>query len=530
MYSVAPIKLQVGPKVLWFDPNGLEIHEGDSVIVTTKRGREYGIATSDILEVSDALIEELKSPLQPVERLATPEDEERVAELEAQGSDALAVFKEMVEETEVDMHPVLVEFLFDGDKAVFYFESEERVDFRELVRKLAAHFHVRVDMRQIGVRDGAAIIGGLGHCGQELCCKRLGGEFSPVTIRMAKEQNLSLNPQKISGACGRLMCCLRYEFEAYKEFNARAPKLNAKIETPEGEMRVSEVNVPSETIILTDEEGKTYRIPLADFDQPEEGRRPHKVGEEAFERYSKASVLTTLEIGSTSAVETVEFATDAALAQRGKRSRKTDGTTVDQAAASRDEATREPTRRRRRRKSSTALATESSAKDIAKVPPRELSRRRVRPGQKASGLAGIGEEVQMSTASRTSSQSDTCTTEEQSGMRAERSSRGHRKARTRSAERTTQKNESKKPRDRQTGNQASRAQSASSTSRKKVDRVKPDRQKQRSSERSQTAASAQAQQKPQQAGQAPKPESSNHRKSRRRTHTTGTGKASHADK
>lgn len=510
MYSVAPIKLQVGPKVLWFDPNGLEIHEGDSVIVTTKRGREFGIATSDILEVSDELIEELKSPLQPVERLATPEDEERVAELEIQGNDALVVFKEMVEETDIDMHPVMVEFLFDGDKAVFYFESEERVDFRELVRKLAAHFHVRVDMRQIGVRDGAAIIGGLGHCGQELCCKRLGGEFSPVTIRMAKEQNLSLNPQKISGSCGRLMCCLRYEFEAYKEFNARAPKLNAKVETPEGDMRVSEVNVPSEMITLTDEEGKTYRIPLAEFDEPEEGRRPHKVGEAAFERHANVSVLSSLEPSTPSAVETVEFAEDAVLAQRGKRSRKTDGTTIEQATAGRDES-REPSRRRRRRKTNAVVAVGSTLKDLAKVPPHELSHRRVRPGQKASGLAGISEEA---SASRDRDEKRT--------ERTERPTRARRKARTRSNEHI-ECSERTENGERKTDKRSSREDQTQTQTRKKSDRSRQRAPQKNSSPRQSQRQARQTTQT------APKPAGDTHRKSRRRTHTTGTGKASHAD-
>ena len=515
MYSVAPIKLQVGPKVLWFDPNGLDIHEGDSVIVTTKRGREFGIATSDILEVSDELIEELNSPLQPVERLATPEDEARVADLEIQGNEALVVFKEMVEETDIDMHPVMVEFLFDGDKAVFYFESEERVDFRELVRKLAAHFHVRVDMRQIGVRDGAAIIGGLGHCGQELCCKRLGGEFSPVTIRMAKEQNLSLNPQKISGACGRLMCCLRYEFEAYKEFNVRAPKLNAKVETPEGAMRVSEVNVPSEMITLTDEEGKTYRIPLAEFDEPEEGRRPHKVGKAAFERHANVSVLSSLETSTPSAVETVEFAEDVALAQRGKRSRKTDGTTLEQATAGRDE-NREPSRKRRRRKTNAVIAADNSTKDLAKVPPHELSRRRVRPGQKASGLAGNNDNVE--------------TIRERDEKQKERSTRSHRKVRTRSTERVERTDNT----ERKTDKRSSRGVQTQPSARRKSDRAKQRAPQKSSSPRqsqrqAQQLASQQPLQKSTAGTQTPKPVGDSHRKSRRRTHTTGTGKASHAD-
>ena len=143
--------------------------------------------------MSDDLVKDLKSPLKEVVRLATPEDMDKVRELEEKSAQKHSVRSKMLAlESNKDMHPVLVEYLFEGDKAVFYFEAEERIDFRELVRKLASYFHVRVDMRQIGVRDGARIIGGLGHCGQELCCTRFGGEFSPVSIRMAKEQNLSL--------------------------------------------------------------------------------------------------------------------------------------------------------------------------------------------------------------------------------------------------------------------------------------------------------------------------------------------------
>ena len=227
MVRVTPIKLQAGTRVLWFDPAEYTVCAGDRVIVSTERGSEFGVATSDIMEVSDELIEQLKSPLKPVLRIADEADIERAEELRQKGEEALATFKELAAEASDQMRPVMVEFLFDGDKAVFYFESEERIDFRDLVRKLASVFHVRVDMRQIGVRDGARMIGGLGHCGQELCCARMGGEFSPVSIRMAKEQNLSLNPQKISGCCGRLMCCLRYEYEAYKEVNSRAPKVGA---------------------------------------------------------------------------------------------------------------------------------------------------------------------------------------------------------------------------------------------------------------------------------------------------------------
>lgn len=314
MVRVAPIKLQVGPKVLWFDPTDLDIHAGDDCIVNTSRGLEYGVATSDVLEVSDDLVASLKSPLKTVERLATPEDMEKVKELERKSDEALGAFKEIVLESNKDMHPVLVEYLFEGDKAVFYFEAEERVDFRELVRKLASYFHVRVDMRQIGVRDGARIIGGLGHCGQELCCKRFGGEFSPVSIRMAKEQNLSLNPQKISGVCGRLMCCLRYEYETYKEFNSRAPKMGAKIETPEGIAKVTDINVPSEQISVRLEDGTVLKIPLEDFEVPDQGRRPHKISEEVFEQYMQKSQFDAM--GGAGLVDVVNFSGEDIVAAR----------------------------------------------------------------------------------------------------------------------------------------------------------------------------------------------------------------------
>ncbi len=283
MVRVSPINLAYNPKTLWFDPGDIDVRKNDPVIVDTARGREFGRAVDDIIEVSEQAIEDLKTPLKSVLRIATPEDIERAAELEAQGREALPIFKALAAESNEDMHPVSVEFLFDGDKAIFYFEAEERIDFRDLVRKLAAHFRVRIDMRQIGVRDEARIIGGLGHCGQELCCKRLGGEFCPVSIRMAKEQDLSLNPQKISGLCGRLMCCLRYEYDAYRDFKSRAPKLNATIETPAGDAKVIELDVPREVIKLQVEEEKPVKVPLSEFDTPPEGTKPHRVGQEAWD-------------------------------------------------------------------------------------------------------------------------------------------------------------------------------------------------------------------------------------------------------
>ena len=247
------------------------------------RGVEFGHAAGDVFEIDEDQVKKLKSPLKPVKRIATPEDVERAAEMERLGREALPIFKEMAAEANKDMHPVSVEYLLEGDKAVFYFEAEERVNFRELVRKLASRFHVRVNMRQIGVRDEARMVGGLGHCGQELCCARLGGEFCPVSIRMAKEQDLSLNPQKISGVCGRLMCCLRYEFDAYKDFKSRAPKQNATVKTPDGPAKVVDLDVPREVVSVRLEGEKPVRVPLSAFDAPEEGSRPNTIGQEAWD-------------------------------------------------------------------------------------------------------------------------------------------------------------------------------------------------------------------------------------------------------
>lgn len=323
MVRVTPIKLQAGTKVLWFDPAEHNVCAGDHVIVSTERGSEFGVATADIMEVSDELVAQSKSPLKPVLRIADEDDIERARELQQKGEEALSTFKELAAETSDQMRPVMVEFLFDGDKAVFYFESEERIDFRDLVRKLAGVFHVRVDMRQIGVRDGARMIGGIGHCGQELCCARMGSEFSPVSIRMAKEQNLSLNPQKISGSCGRLMCCLRYEYEAYKEVNARAPKNGAKIEIPEGFAKVIEINVPLERITLQLEDGKTFKVPLSEMEVVGEGKRPNRISEEVFEKYASTDPFALFQSASaTSDLEVSSFTAEDKLADPKARPMK----------------------------------------------------------------------------------------------------------------------------------------------------------------------------------------------------------------
>lgn len=280
MHRIAPVNLPYNLKTLWFDPGDLEIRAGDKLVCRTTRGLELGVAADDVFEVDDEAVSGLKSPLLPVERIATEEDERQAQEMERLASEAMPVFRRLARETNEEMHPVSVEYMLDGDKAIFYFEAEDRIDFRDLVRKLASEFHVRIDMRQIGVRDEARIVGGIAHCGQIVCCKRLGGEFKPVSIRMAKDQDLSLNPQKISGLCGRLMCCLRYENAAYREFKQKAPKMDAVVKTPAGEGKVVEHDVPRELVAVKVEGDKPVKLPLSAFSFPE-GDRKHAVADPA---------------------------------------------------------------------------------------------------------------------------------------------------------------------------------------------------------------------------------------------------------
>lgn len=274
------VKLRFAPKTLLFDPVGTVPEEGDSVIVETERGIEIGLVVQAPHDVERSA---LSAPLKPIMRVADEEDLKYSDELTLKEKEAMPVFRELVESYKLDMKPIDVEYLFGGDKVVFYFVSEERVDFRDLVKDLASRFRARIDMRQVGVRDEARMVGGLGHCGEQLCCVRFGGEFQPVSIRMAKEQDLPLNPLKISGLCGRLMCCLRYEFDAYKDYKSRAPKRGAIIETPLGLAKVSELNTPRETVGMKFEDGRRVTVPLAGMECGKGTGCPCRVSREVLE-------------------------------------------------------------------------------------------------------------------------------------------------------------------------------------------------------------------------------------------------------
>lgn len=296
MPQVVSVRFRYNPKPLWFDPQGKLYEPGAEVLVETERGREVGHILDPAIEATDKQIDKLKSPLKPVVRALNDLDYEHLDALEEKGKSAMPYFRERVEHYKLDIKPVEVQYLFSGERAIFYFSSEERVDFRELVRDLAQHFHVRIDMRQIGARDEAKELGGIAHCGEEFCCTRFGGEFQPVSIRMAKEQDLPLNPTKISGVCGRLMCCLRYEYDAYKDFKKRAPKTGTIVDTPLGEAVISGYNTPSETMELKLEDGNRFRVPLAEMNcqKGKEGCTRCSVSHETVERCASRNIQLVL--------------------------------------------------------------------------------------------------------------------------------------------------------------------------------------------------------------------------------------------
>ena len=245
MTKVIGVRFKENGKSYYFNPKDLDIKENDNVIVETVRGLEFGKVVFIGKEVNE---EELSNPLKDVIRVATAEDEKKHEENIAKAKDALKICEEKVKKHKLDMKLIDVEYTFDNSKIIFYFSAEGRIDFRELVKDLATVFRTRIELRQIGVRDEAKLLGGLGHCGREFCCHKFLCDFQPVSIKMAKDQGLSLNPTKISGACGRLMCCLSYEQQVYEEKLKRVPKVGAIVETPMGKGTVVSASVLKEKI------------------------------------------------------------------------------------------------------------------------------------------------------------------------------------------------------------------------------------------------------------------------------------------
>ncbi|WP_066871114.1 PSP1 domain-containing protein [Clostridium mediterraneense] len=235
MIKVVGIRFKKAGKIYYFDPSDLNIKKGDYVVVETARGIEFGECVIYNKEISES---EIISPLKKVIRVATEEDKDSHLVNKSKEKDAFSICEEKIQKHNLDMKLIDVEYTFDNNKVIFYFTADGRVDFRDLVKELATIFKTRIELRQIGVRDEAKVVGGLGPCGRPLCCSSFLGEFTSVSIKMAKEQNLSLNPTKISGVCGRLMCCLNYEQENYEEVRKKLPKVGSIVETVDGKGEV----------------------------------------------------------------------------------------------------------------------------------------------------------------------------------------------------------------------------------------------------------------------------------------------------
>ena len=259
MTEIISVKFKENGRAYSFDPAGITAEIGESVIVETQNGTEMGTVSAANHEVDNGAI---VKPLRKVLRKATEKDMARRDENKRKEKEAFGLCEELVSAHKLDMKLVDVEYSFDAGKIVFFFTSDGRVDFRELVKDLASRFHTRIELRQIGVRDEAKMLGGLGICGRPYCCKQFLNDFQPVSIKMAKEQGLSLNPTKISGSCGRLMCCLKYEQDAYEYLNSLTPGVGATVKTPEGNAVVTDANLMTGylTVRLTDSDSMPFKI------------------------------------------------------------------------------------------------------------------------------------------------------------------------------------------------------------------------------------------------------------------------------
>jgi cell fate regulator YaaT (PSP1 superfamily) len=263
-YNVVGVRFKQAGKIYYFDPAGFELKTGEAVIVETARGIEYGQIVAGPKEISE---EEATLPLKEVIRVATVKDEEQFHENEEKEKKAFTSCIQKINQHQLEMKLVDVEYTFDRSKIIFYFTADGRVDFRELVKDLATVFRTRIELRQIGVRDEAKMLGGLGPCGRPLCCATFLGDFEPVSIKMAKEQNLSLNPVKISGICSRLMCCLKFESSSYRDAKADLPLIGSLVRVDGLEGRILETNPLKESLVVEFAEGLKKEVLLSEVEE-----------------------------------------------------------------------------------------------------------------------------------------------------------------------------------------------------------------------------------------------------------------------
>ncbi|MDD4859021.1 MAG: stage 0 sporulation family protein [Dehalococcoidales bacterium] len=262
MAEVVGVRFRKAGKIYFFDPSGIALKPGDYVVVTTGRGQETGQVA---VAPSQIVLEETDEPLKQVVRKAEPEDIARVKELEVKAKEALVECGKLVGELQLPMKLLTAEYNLEGNRVTFLFSAEDRVDFRELVRQLNNRLKVRVELRQVGSRDEAKLVGGYGRCGRHLCCAAFLDEFAPVSIRMAKEQDLPLNPMKISGICGRLMCCLGYENEQYRAAKQKVPRNGTRVHTKSGDATVVGSNPLKETVMVELDSEATVELPLTEI-------------------------------------------------------------------------------------------------------------------------------------------------------------------------------------------------------------------------------------------------------------------------
>jgi len=263
MAEIVGIRFKKAGRVYYFDPAGIDLEVNDYVVVQTTRGLELGYV---VIAPRQVLVNEVTTPLKPVVRKAEPEDIRHAQELEEREEEALIECGRLIAELHLPMKLLSAEYNLEGSRLTFYFSAEERVDFRELVRELINRFKVRVELRQVGPRDKAKLIGGFGRCGRPLCCMSFLNEFTPVSIKMAKEQSLPLNPMKISGCCGRLLCCLVYESEQYRAMKENLPKEGQRVSTAMGVATVVGSNPLKETVLVELESQVTVELPLSEIE------------------------------------------------------------------------------------------------------------------------------------------------------------------------------------------------------------------------------------------------------------------------
>jgi len=267
---IVSVSFQYAGKLFDFDATNLDLKDRDQVVVETERGKSLGTIIGPVREADPA---DCQAKLKAILRKADEHDVEMADKNATREEEALKFCKKRVQERKMEMKLVRAEYLFDGSKIVFYFTADGRIDFRELVRDLAQHFRTRIEMRQIGVRDEAKMVGGIGCCGRELCCSSYLRSFAPVSVKMAKAQGLALNPSKISGQCGRLLCCLGYEYDTYNELRKNLPKCGKKLNLPDGPADVIALNVLAQKITVVDKDGRR-EIHIDDLDKPQKPAVP----------------------------------------------------------------------------------------------------------------------------------------------------------------------------------------------------------------------------------------------------------------